>query len=115
MSTALPDLSFTVNVTMGALPGVAPVTLITLVTSPGSEVEFEGMRCEPGMELSKSETWLAVWQFLHCLSSGSTRWTGFAPVPRSTLSWQDPHAAGEGLFFQALPWLAAAAWQVVKF
>src|ERR1017187_7132728 len=114
MSTPLPDLSFTVNVTTGALPGVAPVTLITLVTSPGSDVEFEGMRCEPGMELSKSETWLALWQFLPCLSSGSTRLTWFKPVAKFTSSWQEPHAAAPGLVFQASAWVAAAAWQTVQ-
>ena len=40
MSTALLDLSVTLNVTTGALPGAVPVTFTTLVTSPGSDVEF---------------------------------------------------------------------------
>src|ERR1035438_1364724 len=109
MSTGLLDLSITLNVTVGALPGVAPSTFRMLVTSPGSEVEFEGMRCAPGMEASKSETAFEVWQFAHMLSSGCGRLTWFAPVAKFTSSWQEPHAAALGLVFQALFWVAAAA------
>src|SRR5450631_2072596 len=97
MSTGTPALFVTLNVTVGAFPGVALSTLITLVTSPGSDAEWLGMTCAPGTEASKSETALALWQLLHCLSSGCTRLTWFAPVAKFTLSWQEPHAAAVGL------------------
>src|ERR1039457_6222377 len=108
MSTGLLDLSIKLNVTVGALPGVAPVTVSTLVTRPGSAVEFEGMRCAPGMEASKSETAFEVWQFLHMLSSGCGRLTWFAPVVKFTSSWQETHAAALGLVFQAAGWAGFA-------
>src|ERR1035437_5984652 len=109
MSTGLLDLSIKLNVTVGALPGVPPRADGTLVTSPGSAVEFPGMRCAPGMEASKSETAFEVWQFLHMLSSGCGRLTWFAPVVKFTSSWQEPHAAALGLVFQASGWPAFAA------
>src|ERR1035441_9011245 len=104
MSTGLLDLSITLNVTVGALPGVAPSTFRILVTRPGSVVEFEGMRCAPGIEASKSDTWFEVWQFLHMLSSVCGRLTWFAPLAKFTSSWQEPHAALLGLVFQASAW-----------
>src|SRR5271157_1786741 len=108
MSTGWLDLSIKLNVTVGALPGVAPVTVSTLVTSPGSEVEFAAMRCAPGIEASKSETAFELWQFLHMLSSGCGRLTWFAPLAKFTSSWQEPHAAAVGLVLQASGWAAAA-------
>src|SRR5215475_397149 len=114
MSTGLPALSLTLNVTVGAAPGAAPSTFRTLVTSPGSAVEFAGIRCAPGMEASKSWVAWAVWQFLHWLSSicGRLRWP--APVAKLMSSWQEPQTAALGLVFQLSAWGASLAWQVVQ-
>src|ERR1017187_9553959 len=109
MSTALPDLSSTLNVTVGAVPGVVPATFMIFVTSPGSAVEFEGMRCAPGIEGSKSMYADEAWQSLHWLSSISGRFQWFRPVEKFTSSWQEPHAALLGLVFQLSAWVAPAA------
>src|SRR5271157_906631 len=108
MSSGLLDLSITLNVTVGALPGVALSTFSTLVTSPVRVVEFEASRCAPGIEASKSSTRFEVWQFLHMLSSGCGRLTWFLPEAKFTSSWQEPHVAAVGLVLQASGWPAAA-------
>src|ERR1035441_5357971 len=115
MSTALLDLSVTLNVTVGALPGAFPETFRILVTSPGSAVEFAAMRCAPGIEASKSVCFADGWQPWHWLSSICGRLTWLAPVAKFTSSWQDPHAATLGFVFQLSACLAPAAWQVVQF
>src|SRR5947209_857543 len=96
MSTGLPALSLTLNVTTGAAPGTAPSTFRILVTRPGSALEFAGIRCAPGIEASKSAVACGVWQFLHWLSSGCTRFKWFAPVAKFTSSWHDPQTAALG-------------------
>src|ERR1035437_4597177 len=109
MSTGLLDLSITLNVTVGALPGVALSTVRTFVTSPGSDAEFSGMRCAPGTEASKSSAAWAVWQFLHPLLSNCGRLTWFRPVGKFTSAWQDPHASAVGFVFQLSAWGAPLA------
>src|SRR5579883_1697761 len=100
MSTGFLALSVTVKVTVGALPGTALSTFCMAATSPGREVDLEGIRCAPGTEASKSRVDLLMWQFWHWLSSIWGRFKWFWPVAKFTSSWQDPQAARVGLFFQ---------------
>src|ERR1017187_46495 len=106
MSTGLLELSITLNVTVGAAPGAAPSTCRIFVTSPGSDAEFSGMRCAPGIEASKSIEACEVWQPLHCLSSICGRFKWLAPVAKFTSSWQEPHTAALGFVFQLSAWVA---------
>src|SRR5579872_5139871 len=114
MSRGLPDLSVTLNVTMGLLPGVALSTFMMLRTTPGNVAELFGTTCAPGMDESNSSAAVEIWQSLHCPSSGCGRLTWPCPVAKLTSSWQEPQAAWLGLVFQLSACFGPCAWQVVQ-
>src|SRR5260370_2451609 len=115
ISTGLPALSEALNVTAGALPGVALSTFRICRLTPGSVVELLGTTCAPGIEASKSYVAWETWQFLHWLSSNCGRFTWFSPLAKLTSSWQEPQAAREGLVFQLSACLVPPAWHLVPF
>src|ERR1035437_1687726 len=115
MVTPLPAESFTVKVTVGALPATPLSTLRMLATMPGRVADSVGTVCAPLMEASNSSSPCGKWHWVHWLSETCGRLTWLAPVAKLTLSWQAPQAARLGFVSQLLACVAPAtdvgSWQ----
>src|SRR5262245_54164176 len=94
--TAVPSFSVIRKVTVGFCPGREFVTETISLCSPFSCFDSDGITCAPRIEASQSRSPTGRWQLAHCESSGCGPAGWFAPVTKSTSSWQDPHAVRDG-------------------
>src|SRR3954453_4628522 len=94
---AAPDLSFTVNVTVGWRPAVPLSTFEISRTKPFNEGESSGTTCAPLIEASNSNSPCGMWQIPHWLSLTCGPPACFAPVAKFTSSWQEPQDTRVGL------------------
>ena len=115
MSTGLPALSVTLNVTVGALPGAVLSTLMTFSDDAGE-------RGRAGSESRARRGWRrripvrrhwGVAVRAHVVVEACGRLTWFSPVAKFTSSWQEPQAPRVGFVFQ-LSACGAFWWQTVQ-
>ena len=94
MSTGMPALSVTLNVTVGRVARRRFVHLHDLRHEAGQRLGVRGNHVRAGDGCVEVHRGLRrCGKFLHWLSFGCGRLTWFAPVAKFTSSWQEPHAA----------------------
>src|ERR1043165_6950266 len=94
-STGVPSPFVILKTAVGFLPGTRSVTLTIVALRPLSCLAFSGTVCAALIEASQSAPLSAVWHLVQALS-GCAPPAWFAPVVKSTSSWQEPHAAALG-------------------